>query len=57
VVIPALNEALRLPPYHEEVITFFDRRGARYDVIIVDDGSRDGTADRVCDVAGTARCT
>jgi dolichyl-phosphate beta-glucosyltransferase len=54
VVIPAFNEALRLPPYLEEIVTFFDDRGAPYEVIIVDDGSRDGTADRVHDVAGAA---
>src|SRR5439155_18065197 len=54
VVIPAFNEARRLPPYLEEIIAFFDGRGAPYEVIVVDDGSRDGTADRVRQVAGSA---
>jgi dolichyl-phosphate beta-glucosyltransferase len=54
VVIPAFNEARRLPPYLEEIIAFFDGRGAPYEVIVVDDGSRDGTAERVRDVAGPA---
>jgi dolichyl-phosphate beta-glucosyltransferase len=54
VVIPAFNEARRLPPYLEDIIAFFDGRGEPYEVIVVDDGSRDGTAERVRDVAGSA---
>jgi len=54
IVIPAFNEARRLPPYLREVIDYFEERGDRYEVIVVDDGSRDGTADRVREVAGDA---
>jgi dolichyl-phosphate beta-glucosyltransferase len=54
VVIPAFNEARRLPPYLEEIITYFEGRGAAYEVIVVDDGSRDGTAHLVREVAGPA---
>jgi dolichyl-phosphate beta-glucosyltransferase len=54
VVIPAFNEARRLPPYLEEIVAFFEERGSSYEVIVVDDGSRDGTADRVREVAGAA---
>ena len=54
VVIPAFNEARRLPPYLEEIIAFFDGRGEPYEVIVVDDGSRDGTAERVRETAGAA---
>ncbi len=54
IVIPAFNEARRLPPYLEEIIAFFDGRGAPYEVIVVDDGSRDGTAERVRETAGPA---
>ena len=53
-VIPAFNEARRLPPYLEEIIAYFEARGDAYEVIVVDDGSRDGTADRVREIAGTA---
>jgi dolichyl-phosphate beta-glucosyltransferase len=47
VVIPAYNEALRLPAYLAEVVAYFDGRGQPYEIIVVDDGSRDHTAERV----------
>ena len=46
-VIPAYNEALRLPAYLSEVVAYFDGRGEPYEVIVVDDGSGDETAARV----------
>ena len=54
VIIPAFNESERLPPYLEEIVGYFEGRGDPYEVIVVDDGSRDGTADRVRAVAGRA---
>ncbi len=47
VVIPAYNEALRLPAYLAEVVAYFDGRGQPYEIIVVDDGSSDHTAARV----------
>jgi len=47
VVIPAYDEALRLPAYLQEVVAFLEGRGESYEVIVVDDGSRDATRDRV----------
>jgi dolichyl-phosphate beta-glucosyltransferase len=47
VVIPAFNEARRLPPYLDDVVAFFEGRGEPYEVIVVDDGSTDGTPDLV----------
>ena len=51
VVIPAYNEAVRLPPYLKEIQAYFEGRDESYEVIVVDDGSQDGTADRVREVA------
>ncbi len=47
VVIPAFDEAPRLPAYLHEVVAFFDGRGEPYEVVVADDGSRDATRDRV----------
>jgi dolichyl-phosphate beta-glucosyltransferase len=44
VVIPAFNEAARLPQYLVEVVAFLGARGKPYEVVVVDDGSTDGTA-------------
>lgn len=51
VVIPAFNEARRLPRYLDEVITYFERRGEAYEILVVDDGSHDGTSAAVRAVA------
>ena len=47
VVIPAYDEAERLPAYLRDVVAFFERRGEPYEVIVVDDGSWDATRERV----------
>lgn len=44
VVIPAYNEAARLPPYLHQVTAFLSARGKPYEVLVVDDGSLDETA-------------
>lgn len=50
-VIPAYNEARRLPRYLREVTSHFDGRDELYEVLVVDDGSRDDTAARVGEMA------
>ncbi len=45
VVIPAYNEFRRLGPTLDRVIEFLGARGEPDEIIVVDDGSRDGTAD------------
>jgi len=45
VVIPAYNEALRLGPTLERVVAYLRGRGMSYEVLVVDDGSTDATAE------------
>src|SRR5712691_7856637 len=47
VVIPAYDEEERLPQYLHEVVAFFEELREPYEVIVVDDGSRDSTRERV----------
>jgi dolichyl-phosphate beta-glucosyltransferase len=51
IVIPAFNEEARLPPYLRSVLAYLERRDGPWEVIVVDDGSRDRTAAIVCDLA------
>lgn len=44
VVIPAFNEAERLPPTLADVSSFLRREGISHEILVVDDGSSDGTA-------------
>jgi len=43
IVIPAFNEAGRLPRYLDEIIAYFESHAEGYEVIVVDDGSQDDT--------------
>ena len=54
-VIPAYNEARRLPRYLYEVVAYFDGRDEPYEVLVVDDGSTDDTAARVREMAAEHR--
>src|SRR3990167_4246069 len=44
VVIPAFNEADRLPGFLQSLIDFCKTSTHRYSIIVVDDGSRDHTS-------------
>ncbi|PYN19833.1 MAG: glycosyl transferase family 2 [Candidatus Rokuibacteriota bacterium] len=44
VVIPAFNEARRLPAFLDTVVACLEGRDEPYEVIVVDDGSTDGTS-------------
>ena len=45
VVIPAFNEALRLPATLERVRLHLDARQQPFEIVVVDDGSSDRTAE------------
>jgi len=47
VVIPAFNEETRLTPAVADVLAFARRRDLDFELVVVDDGSRDGTAELV----------
>ncbi|MBX3024868.1 glycosyltransferase family 2 protein [bacterium] len=47
VVIPAFNEARRLPRTLEQVTTYLARQDYRSEIVVVDDGCSDGTASLV----------
>ena len=43
IIIPAFNEESRLPPYLSNIIIYLERRGDPCEIIVVNDGSQDGT--------------
>lgn len=45
IVIPAYNEAARLPDTLRSILTFLDGQPYRAEIVVVDDGSTDGTAE------------
>lgn len=47
IIIPAYNEADRILPYLTSITTYLRQRGQPYEVMVVDDGSRDDTVRRV----------
>jgi dolichyl-phosphate beta-glucosyltransferase len=44
IVIPAFNEAARISPTLRKVVAYLGERARDYEIIVVDDGSTDGTA-------------
>jgi len=54
VVIPAYNEAERLPRSLERVLHYLAASGRSHEVLVVDDGSQDQTAERARAVGGEA---
>ena len=52
VVVPAYNEAARLGPSLERMVEYLDAEFSDYQIIVVDDGSIDGTAQLATELAG-----
>ena len=53
VIIPAYNEADRLPPTLRRVRAWLDAWGQADEIVVVDDGSSDGTAARAGELGAT----
>ncbi|MBS4052330.1 MAG: glycosyltransferase [Methylomonas sp.] len=51
IVIPLYNEAARLPPRIKPLIRYLDTHVPSYEIILVNDGSTDGTASMIKDLA------
>ena len=51
VVVPAWNEAESLPVLHREIVAALDALGRPWEVLYVDDGSRDGTDEAIAALA------
>jgi dolichyl-phosphate beta-glucosyltransferase len=53
IIVPAYNEALRIPPTLERLHAFLSAQPLRYEIVVVDDGSSDATCDVVLKHAET----
>jgi dolichyl-phosphate beta-glucosyltransferase len=47
IIIPAYNEESRLPSYLEGILAYLEKQEIIYEIIVVDDGSHDATAEAV----------
>ncbi|MBK7368491.1 MAG: glycosyltransferase family 2 protein [Candidatus Eisenbacteria bacterium] len=52
-VIPAYNEAESLPELHKELVASFESLNMPWEILYIDDGSRDGTAEVIEKLCGT----
>ena len=55
VVVPVYNEVESLRELHRELATVLDSLGRPWEIVYVDDGSRDGTDRIICELAGDPR--
>ncbi len=51
IVIPAYNEAERIGPTIEKICDYFGKKKRSFDIVVINDGSRDDTANIVLDRA------
>jgi glycosyltransferase involved in cell wall biosynthesis len=52
IVIPAYNESVRIGPTLDRVLAYMQQQGWEAEIVVVNDGSRDNTAEIVRDYAG-----
>jgi cellulose synthase/poly-beta-1,6-N-acetylglucosamine synthase-like glycosyltransferase len=45
IVVPAYNELQRLPRSLERIVGYLEEQGRDFEIVVVDDGSTDGTAE------------
>jgi len=57
VVIPAYQESLRIPKTLEQIYKYLNRQDYTFEIIVVDDGSKDGTSDIAKEVLDSKICT
>jgi len=50
IIVPAYNEELRIPPTLERLHLFLSAQPMRYEILVVDDGSKDRTCDVVTEM-------
>ena len=53
IIVPAYNEELRIAPTLASILEFAETRSSRTEIIVVDDGSTDATANVARDVGGS----
>lgn len=54
VVVPCFNEAVRLPGSLEQVAAYLEMQGAAFELLLVDDGSRDRTPQLIREAASAS---
>ena len=57
VIIPVYNEEQNVGPLHERLKTVLESTGRTYEIIFVDDGSRDGTFEALVELCARDSCT
>ena len=52
IVVPVFNEEWSVVPLYSKILNAFEGRNENYELLYVDDGSSDGSWDRICELTG-----